>query len=204
MGRPNVVGRPSGAEMSRVVAVVLAGGAGTRMGGADKGLLPFRGRPLVAHVLDRVAPQVDSVLVSANRHLDTYRTFGCPVVTDLPAGDPFAGPLAGIQAAWHATDAPLLLCVPCDVPHLPVDLRLRLQAALGAAPIAVASCAGRWEPTICLMRRESLPALDAFLAAGGRKVREWQAGIGAVACEFPDASPFANCNTPEDLAGAVR
>ena len=184
--------------------MVLAGGAATRMGGADKGLLGFRGRPLVAHVLDRIAPQVDALIISANRNLDAYLAFGHVVVPALPAAGERAGPLAGLQAAWRATAATRLLCVPCDAPHLPLDLRERLEAALGEAPLAVARTGGQWQPTVCLVRRDTMASLDAYLAGGGHKVRAWQAGLGAAICDFADEGSFANCNTPDELADAAR
>lgn len=98
----------------RVAAVILAGGQGRRMGGADKGLLDYRGRPLVEWVLDALAPQVAEILISANRNLDRYARYGRRVLPDaLPD---FPGPLAGVLAALDAVDTEWLLAVPCDTP----------------------------------------------------------------------------------------
>jgi len=110
----------------QITAVILAGGRGTRMGGADKGLVNYQDKPgephkpMVAHVLERIQPQVDHVIINANRHLDQYQHFGVPVVTD--ANDQFDGPLAGMQAGMHHATTDWILSVPCDSPLLPLDL----------------------------------------------------------------------------------
>ena len=114
-----------------ITGVILAGGRGSRMGGVDKGLQDLQGRPLVQWVLERLAPQVDSVLINANRNLPRYAGFGCPVLPDLIPD--FAGPLAGLQAALAGAATPLVATVSCDSPLLPADLVRRLQEALAAA-----------------------------------------------------------------------
>lgn len=180
-----------------VTGLILAGGEGRRMGGADKGLLPYRGRPLVAHVIERLAPQVDHLLLSANRNLDAYRAFGSPVLTDDTTD--FLGPLAGLRAGLAACTTPWLVCCPCDCPALPADLVARLRATVGAAPLAVAAVEGRMQPTFQLCRHELLPALDAFLAAGNRKVGGWCREMKAIEVAFQDANAFINMNNPVDL-----
>lgn len=186
-------------KLADVTGLILAGGAGRRMGGADKGLLPHCGRPLVAHAIERLAPQVGTLLISANRHPDIYRAFGYPVVPD-PLPD-YPGPLAGIAAGLTACTTPWLLVCPCDCPRLPLDLARQLRAAAERedAAIAVASTAGRLQPTFQLCRRELLPALERHLLAGGRKVGAWCHEQGAVAVEFA-ADAFANLNSPGELA----
>jgi molybdopterin-guanine dinucleotide biosynthesis protein A len=186
--------------VDRITGLILAGGAGRRMGGADKGLLPYLGRPLVAHAIERLAPQVDGLLISANRNIDAYRAFGYPVLTD-DLGD-YPGPLAGLAAGLSVCPTPWLLTCPCDCPALPPDLAARLFAAAKAqrANIAVAATAGRMQPTFQLCRREVLPALEAYLAAGHRKVGAWCREQEAVEVDFSAASAFDNLNTPTDLA----
>ncbi len=187
-------------DKSGITGLVLAGGEGRRMGGADKGLLPLADRPLVAHVLARLAPQVDGILISANRNLDAYRAFGHPVLPDTVGAA--QGPLAGLHAGLAACATPWLLTCPCDCPALPADLAARLLAAAeaGQAAIAVATAAGKTQPAFQLLRRELLPALEAHFAAGGRKLMAWCREQGAVEVEFPDPAAFRNLNTPEDLA----
>src|SRR5436190_18864368 len=107
------------AGMNDVTGVVLAGGQGSRMGGVDKGLQPFRGKPMVAHVLERLAPQVGEVLINANRNPDAYERFGHRVIADEIAG--FAGPLAGFERGLAHAAGDFVVTVPCDSPLLPTD-----------------------------------------------------------------------------------
>ncbi len=184
-----------------ITGVILAGGQGRRMGGADKGLQELGGRPMAAHVLERLAPQVGAVLISANRNLERYAELGCPVLPDTLDG--YAGPLAGLQAALAQATTPLLVTAPCDSPFLPADLVARLHDGLVAqqAELAVACADGRAHRAFCLLRRELLPGLDAFLAAGERRVGLWHASLKVAEVDFSDeAGAFGNINTTEDLA----
>lgn len=188
-----------------ITGVVLAGGEGRRMGGADKGLQRLKGRALAERVLERLRPQVGQVLISANRNLDQYREFGYPVVEDLTPDH--AGPLAGIQAAMNRAATPLLLSAPCDSPLLPADLARRLGAALdaAAADIAVPRAGGRVHRAFCLVRRQLLPRLDAFLAGGGRRLGHWHESLHAVEVDFEDcAEAFGNINSLADLDQLAR
>ncbi len=183
-----------------ITGVILAGGEGRRMGGADKGLQELKGRPLVQWVLERLAPQVDRVLISANRNPERYAEFGCPVLTDSIPG--FAGPLAGLHAAMERCTTPLLASAPCDSPALPADLIARLHAALmeNDAELAVARAGDRTHRAFCLVRCAVLPRLEAFLAGGGRKVGLWHASLKTVEVGFDDeTSAFGNINTVAEL-----
>lgn len=188
------------AEPSGITGLVLAGGAGRRMGGIDKGLLDYGGRPLVARVIERLAPQVDGLLVSANRNLDVYRGFGHPVLTDAEEG--FPGPLAGLRAGLAACPTPWLLACPCDCPALPCDLAHRLLAAATAQdrPIAVVTSPAGRQPVFQLCHRSLLPALDSYLAAGNRRVGLWCSEQGALEVHFDATDAFRNLNHPADLA----
>lgn len=184
-----------------ISAILLAGGAGRRMGGEDKGLLKLKGKPLVEWVLARIAPQVDEILISANRNLDTYRAFGYPVLPDKTEG--YAGPLAGIARGLLDAKHELILSAPCDTPFLPDDLVARLMHALlaGDFDLAVPVIAGAGQHAICLMRRQVGANLAGYLAQGGHKVQEWQAGLKCAQADFTDAAPFfVNLNQPEQLA----
>ena len=182
-----------------VTAVVLAGGRGSRMGGEDKGLVLLAGRPLVHWVIAAVAPQVDALCLSANRHVDRYAAWGYPVFTDAHAG--FAGPLAGIESALQRLETPLLLCVPCDVPLLPDDLVDRLRRALDDPRIDLAVACGddRCHPVIALLRQRCLSSLTGFLAAGGRGVAVWQGSLARAEVPFPGTA-FTNVNDAAGLA----
>lgn len=186
-----------------ITGVILAGGLGRRMGGVDKGLQLLQGRPMVQWVLERLTPQVGTVLINANRNLEHYRAFGCPVLPDTIAD--FAGPLAGLHAALGAATTPLVVSVPCDSPYLPNDLVARLAAGLHAAgaELAVARDAERAHPVFCLARRELLPRLAAYLASGERRLARWHETLSTVEVMFEEPAAFANFNTLDDL-GAGR
>jgi molybdenum cofactor guanylyltransferase len=191
--------------MIEVTGLVLAGGQGSRMGGVDKGLAPFRGRPLVEHVIARLAPQVDEILVNANRNPEAYAGFGHRVIADEIPG--FAGPLAGFERGLAHAAGALVATVPCDSPFLPADLVRRLREALEAngARIAVAKTGEQPHPVFCLMRREVHDSLRAFLASGQRKIDKWYAALGAVEVAFDDEpEAFANINTRDELAGLEK
>lgn len=191
--------------MIEVTGLVLAGGQGSRMGGVDKGLAPFRGRPLVAHVIERLAPQVDEVLVNANRNPEAYAGFGHRVIADEIPG--FAGPLAGFERGLAHARGRFVATVPCDSPFLPADLVARLRAALeeAGAELAVARTGVQPHPVFCLMRRGVHASLAAFLASGQRKIDKWYAALSVVEVAFDDeADAFANINTRDELAGLEK
>ncbi len=185
-----------------LAAVVLAGGRGTRMGGADKGLVEYRRRPLIEWVLDAIRPQVKETFISANRNLDVYGRYGCRVLPD--AIPDFPGPLAGVLAAMDETAAGWLLVVPCDTPQLPADLARRLyDAAMSAhVPLAVAADEARVHHTIMLVRTDRKADLERYLLQGGHAVYRWQEGMGSCRVPFPAAS-LANLNRLEDLSESV-
>ena len=185
-----------------ITGLILAGGLGRRMGGRDKGLQPFRGKPMAAWAIERLAPQVDVLLINANQNLEAYAAFGYPVVPDRIAG--FAGPLAGLHTGLLACETPLLVTAPCDSPFLPEDLVARLRAALEAAgaDLAVAQTGTQPHPVFSLVRREALDGLTAFLEGGGRKVDAWYAALKTVEVPFAEERAFANINTLEELAEA--
>jgi len=187
--------------MVEVTGLILAGGQGSRMGGVDKGLQPFRGRAMVEHVLERLAPQVDEVLVNANRNPEAYERFGHRVIADEIEG--FAGPLAGFERGLAHASGALLVTVPCDSPFLPRDLVERLRGALEAqnAELAVAKTGDQAHPVFCLMRREVHASLAAFLASGQRKIDRWYASHRFIEVAFDDeADAFLNINTREELS----
>jgi molybdopterin-guanine dinucleotide biosynthesis protein A len=185
-------------ESARVAAVILAGGQGRRMGGADKGLIEYQGRPLIEWALAALTPQTGELLISANRNLETYAAYGHRVLPDaLPD---FPGPLAGVLAALEAVNADWLLVVPCDTPHLPADLAQRLLAAARQAnvPLAVAADEVRVHHSCFIVRTDQRENLAGYLARGERAVRHWQAGLPSTTVRF-DAASFANLNQPQDL-----
>lgn len=186
-----------------ITALVLAGGKSRRMGGRDKGLLPFAGGELIGHVLARIAPQVGTVLISANRNLEVYEAYGYPVLAD-PLED-FQGPLAGFLAGLERMRTNYLLTLPCDGPNVLPDLAQRLARGLveASADIAVAYDGRRLQPVYTLLHRRVLPGLHAALSAGERKIDRWFPDNAWVKVDFSDApEQFDNINTPEDYASA--
>ncbi len=171
------------------------------MGGVDKGLQTLRGRPMIAWVLERLAPQVDEILINANQNFEAYAKFGHRVVSDEVGG--FAGPLAGLHAGLNAAIHPFAVTVPCDSPFLPSDLVARLRAALTENDLAVAKTGDQPHPVFALMKRGVLGSLEAFLSRGGRKVDAWYASLKVVEVGFDDEpEAFRNINTPEELRKA--
>jgi len=192
------------------LGVILAGGAGQRVGDADKGLLPLCGRPLIEHVLERLRPQCARVLIVANRSLDDYARLA-PVVHDAVSGH--AGPLAGLAAAFGFLQAnrhalpEWLLTVPVDCPDPPQDLAVRLRALLATntnATCAMASLADKREPLFAFYRVGATP--DVWHASAQAALREhaspmrWLVACGALVVDFNDVGEaFHNLNTPEDF-----
>ncbi|QNQ22560.1 molybdenum cofactor guanylyltransferase MobA [Kosakonia sp. SMBL-WEM22] len=186
-------------DSSAVIGVVLAGGKASRMAGKDKGLLVLNDKPLWQHVAERLAPQVESVVISANRNLDAYRLSGLPVIEDT-LGD-FPGPLAGMLAALQQCESEWFLFCPCDTPYIPGDLLSCLVAGRGQAPAVWVHDGERDHPVIALLHRDLLPRLEAWLAQGERRVMKFMYEAGGHAVDFSDCrATFANVNTPEDLA----
>ncbi len=182
-----------------ISGLILAGGAGRRAGGQDKGLLEWRGLPLIEHVYRRIVPQVDEVLISCNRNREQYASLSAIIGHDLRPD--YQGPLAGLEAATTAIAHPLLMVVPCDTPMLPTDLVSNLLRELEQAPgksIAYAKTRDGGQYLCALMRTECFRSLPAFLDSGQRAVRHWYEQVGAVAVDMDEQSEnFLNLN---DLA----
>lgn len=187
----------------RVTGIILAGGRGRRMGMRDKGLQPFNGKPMVKHVIDRIAPQVSQLIVNANRNGETYRRFGYPVFSDEPLDH--SGPLAGFLTGLRHCETPCLVAVPCDTPFLPHELVEKLAFALEKeqADLAVACVrsgdACRIQPVFSLIKKTVRPHLESFLENGGRKIDSWYSTLKTVEVCFNDPHAFENINTPDDL-----
>ncbi|WP_426104755.1 molybdenum cofactor guanylyltransferase MobA [Massilia sp. TSP1-1-2] len=195
-------------DPATITGLILAGGRGSRMGTVDKGLQPFRGQAMVAHVMRTLAPQVASIAINANQNLETYATFGAPVWPDDLAG--FEGPLAGLETGLRRCRTDLLVSAPCDSPFLPQDLVARLHAAMqdAGADLALAETEEvsgdgttriQPHPVFALIKASALPQLSAYLAGGGRRMDGWYAGINVARARFADAGAFRNINTLREL-----
>lgn len=184
-----------------ITAIILAGGRATRMHGVDKGLMCLGQKPLIQHVIERLAPQVNEIIINANRQITLYKALGYVIQKDNT--DDFLGPLAGISLGLRYAKHEYVLTVPCDSPLLPLDLAQRLMTALvkNSAEIAVASSDNRTHPVFCLCKKNVLPSLTEYLDNGNRRVNTWQKSLNYIEVDFSDCSEsFVNLNTPEDLA----
>ena len=192
-------------DHAQISGLVLAGGQGSRLGGIDKGLQAFEGLPLAQHALQRLAPQVGCLMISANRNLDVYQRMGAPVWPDSPSVAGYEGPLAGFLTGLAHCETPYLVTVPCDSPRFPADLVQRLWQALQdeAADLAIAATRRgsetQLEPVFCLMKRELQGSLQRYLQSGQRKIERWTAEHRRAEFVFDDATAFFNINTPDEL-----
>lgn len=189
-----------------ITGLILSGGKGSRMGGVDKGLQTLKGRSLVQHTMHRLQPQVGTMLINANRHLEEYARFGLPVLPDSQAD--FAGPLAGFMAGFMACKTEWMLTVPCDSPLFPLDLAERLARAADeaqadvAAPLTLENGQAWLQPVFCLMRSSLQASLGKYMQEGGRKIDHWLLQHKHVFVPFhapSDSKAFFNANTLAEL-----
>jgi molybdopterin-guanine dinucleotide biosynthesis protein A len=173
--------------------VVLAGGHSRRMG-RDKGLLPIDGKPMIQHLVERLAPRFDEVLISGGTP-DTYRFLGVAVVPDAL---PDQGPLGGLLAALQAARNPLCLVVACDMPNVSADLVERMLSAADGVDAVVPRVEGQVEPVCAVYRRALIPWLRAALARGERGVYRIFEGNRVRFVEPGSADELLNLNTPEE------
>jgi molybdenum cofactor guanylyltransferase len=183
-----------------VTVVILAGGGSRRMQGRDKGLLPLQGKPLISHVIERIAPQTRKLVLNCNEHCANYARFGYPLLTDsLPGG---LGPLAGLLSAMENSGSKYVLSVPCDTPYLPEDLVSRMFASLKqhCAEVCTVDDGQRLHPSILLVSCNLATDLKNYLITGGRKVHDWYERQHHCVADFSgQPGAFANINTPEQL-----
>jgi len=195
-------------DKDQITGVILAGGRGSRMGGADKGLQNFRGMPMAMFTLLRLAPQVGGIMINANRNLAAYESFGVPVWPDSLAD--YAGPLAGILTGLEHCETEYLVTTPCDTPLFPTDLVARLYGALQREDAEIAMAAAREDdgtvraqPVFSLLRRDLMESLVRFTHEGGRKIDAWTAQHRTVLVPFDregdDPAAFFNANTVAEL-----
>lgn len=183
----------------KISAIILAGGQGRRMNYQDKGLLKWRDRPLLAHVIDSIHPHVDQIIVNCNQHIDQYRRFGHPVCTDKLSD--FQGPLAGVQSALTLAEHPLALICPCDTPALPDNLVDTLKFALchHNSQVAYPETAEHAHYLPALIRSDVLSSLNAYLTAKHRSVKGWYALLDTIAVHFDTEEEFMNINSADLL-----
>ncbi len=187
------------AHSMAITGIVLCGGEGRRVAGADKPLLDYRGRPLIEWVLDAIKPQVDSLLISTNRNAESYQSYARVVSDELGA---YAGPLAGIVTCLKRCSTELAFVCPGDVPDLAADTVRRMFQAYRErdATVAVAFDGERRQNLHLLLSRSSINSLLSYLEEGQRSVHGWLEGLAVIEVDFSDqAENFRNLNEPEDF-----
>ena len=188
----------------QITGLILAGGRAQRMGGIDKGLIPFHGKPLIESAITRLKTQVGPILINANRNITKYASYGFPVLMDETTD--FSGPLAGFSVGLKNCITPYLLTSPCDSPLLPIDLaeKMMVEIKSGKFDLVYASTQDAngkiWaQPVFCLMRSTLKDSLTSFLGTGNLKIDRWFLNLRSSTVIFEDEQAFANINTPEEL-----
>ncbi|PHS24836.1 MAG: molybdenum cofactor guanylyltransferase [Methylophaga sp.] len=183
-----------------ITGVILAGGKARRMGGQDKGLIAFNNKPLIRHVIDIMMPQIDDLIINANRNIELYQNFGYAVIAD--SLDDFCGPLAGMLSAMQFVDSDYILTAPCDAPMISPQYRQRMMETLlnEQADIAVASDGDRLQPVFSLIPTRLQHDLAQYLAKGDRKIDRWFEQYKLAVVDFSDQpESFANFNCFDDI-----
>lgn len=174
--------------------LILAGGRGQRMGGRDKGLVEWRGRPLVAWIHDQVRPMTDDLIISCNRNVDRYADYADTLVQD--DSPDFPGPMAGIRAGLAAARHKHLLVVPCDAPRVNNSLLNALRTHTGDRPVIIRQ-AGYWQPMFCLLPTLLTDAMNRAWAQGERSPQRVLRHFDPIPVDCPEDDPrLANFNSP--------
>jgi molybdopterin-guanine dinucleotide biosynthesis protein A len=187
-------------NQTKIAGVILAGGRARRMNNQDKGLMNFKGRPMISYALAALVPVVDQVFINANRNLELYQQFGHPVISDQT--DNFDGPLAGVLAAMNYAEAERLVVMPCDSPLIKVEHVQKMIITLeeSHADVAVAFDGTRLHPVFLAINTRLKNSLENYLAAGQRKVISWVLQQNFIQVSFDnDQEMFNNINTPDEL-----
>ncbi|MFA6052099.1 MAG: molybdenum cofactor guanylyltransferase MobA [Methylobacter sp.] len=188
-------------SQTKVTGVILAGGLARRMNKQDKGLVNFRGRPMVSYAITALAPVVGQIVINANRNSEQYRQFGWPVVADQT--DSFDGPLAGVLAAMSHADADVLLVIPCDSPLIKAEhlQKLLTTRAENDADVAAAFDGERLHPVFLAIKTTLKTSLQDYLASGQRKMAFWLERQNMVKADFSnEPGIFSNVNTMTELS----
>jgi molybdenum cofactor guanylyltransferase len=184
-----------------ITGIILAGGRARRMGGQDKGLIQLARKPMIEYVINAIDPQVDAIIINANRNQADYEKYGFPVVADQIEG--YCGPLAGMASGLQAAKTPFVVTVPCDSPLIPDDLVQKLFSTLQDkdAEICTPLSNGRLQPVFTLMKSELLPSMLDFLNNGERKIDKWFEKHRLAIADFSEQpETFININSAEELA----
>ena len=179
-----------------ISCIILAGGRSKRMGGHDKGLQPYEGKRLIEHVIEAISPQVDDIVISANRNLDDYVTLGFPVITDINHN--FDGPLAGIASSIPHCRHEWILVIPCDLPSLPNTLVSRMTKHTHNSRLIAVSTHNRLQ-LVFLLHRNLLVSIRQYISTNQHTVMRWLDSIEHHIVIMDDEAYFYNINTPEQI-----
>lgn len=186
-------------KFDNITAIILAGGQGRRMNMQDKGLIQIGNDTLVSRLIKTLSPQVNEIIINANRNLDQYRNMGLKIVSD--ERQDFQGPLSGIASTIKQVTTELVLIVPCDSPFIPQDLIDVLTTKMtNEIDIVVVNDGERLQPLFMLARKSIGDSLEQYLEEGGRKVQQWLSTQSYISADFSSQhNAFFNINTPDDL-----
>lgn len=178
-----------------ITGIILAGGEGRRMGGKDKGWLQLQGLPMIRRAIERLQPQVNQIIISANRNLGAYAELGIPIYSD---DTPYQGPLGGIAACLEKIETDYALVVPTDAPLIPLNLATSLLSHL-PANLILCRDEDRLQPLFGLYHRSLADSIRAFLEGGDRKLMLWCEQQNPKIVTISDSKAFTNLNTPSEL-----
>ena len=170
------------------------------MGGADKGLVLFNGKPLIEYVIDALEPQVGSLLINANRNHEKYRSYKFDVISDEL--EDYCGPLAGMACVLNKIDTPYLVTAPCDTPFITDNLVKNLSSSIvhENTEISVAHNGERLQPVFCMMKKTLITSINEYLQNGGRKIDQWFEQHSVSIVDFSSNSEcFENFNSKEEI-----
>nr|WP_024308710.1 molybdenum cofactor guanylyltransferase MobA [Pseudomonas sp. P818] len=189
---------PASNSLPACSVLLLSGGRGQRMGGRDKGLVQWRGRPLIAWLHDLTRPLSDDLIISCNRNNEHYAPYADQLVAD--ADHDFQGPLAGIRAGMAAARHEQMLVLPCDAPLVDRALIESLLAHAGSQPVVIRQ-GSYWQPLFCLLPTRLKDDLEHIWQSGERSPQRWFGRLSPIAVDCPpEDGRLANLNTPETLA----
>ena len=183
-----------------ITGVILAGGRARRMGGADKGLVLFNGKPLIEYVIDALEPQVGYLLINANRNHEKYRSYEFDVISDEL--EDYCGPLAGMACVLNKINTPYLVTAPCDTPFITDNLVKNLSSSIvhENTEISVAHNGERLQPVFCMMKKTLITSINEYLQNGGRKIDQWFEQHSVSIVDFSSNSEcFENFNSKEEI-----
>lgn len=191
---------PISSDLDQLTCLIIAGGRGSRMSGEDKGLMDWRGYPIIQHLLDCFSGSFSNIIINANRHHNVYQSYGYPIVTDQISG--YAGPLAGIHAGLSVVVTPYVFVTPCDLPFMQTEVAAQLYCKLrdSQAELAVVELGGRIEPLTMVLKTTLIDSLADYLQSNQRRASQWVQQQNHIKVPMGDMENcFTNINTIDDI-----